>query len=146
MLRPIHGLFDRGIEPLVRRVTGGMGSDESLGSEEVLRLAREALEDARDKMLARRAARAAHHLRRAGSPGAGRRRREFIPHEGAGPGPGSTTTVGGFTSGARAFGVGARPASRPGQNSGSTISSTSWAAGVKSCNRASPAESAHVSS
>ena len=48
MLRPIHGLFDRGIEPLVRRVTGGMDSDESLGSEEVLRLAREALDDADD--------------------------------------------------------------------------------------------------
>ncbi len=48
MLRPIHGLFDRGIEPLVRRVTGGMDSDVSLGSEEVLRLAREALDDADD--------------------------------------------------------------------------------------------------
>jgi len=43
LLRPIHGLFDRGIEPLVRRVTGGASSEESLGSEEVLRLAREAL-------------------------------------------------------------------------------------------------------
>lgn len=50
MLRPIHGLFDRGIEPLVRRVTGGMDGDgdESLGSEEVLRLAREALDDLED--------------------------------------------------------------------------------------------------
>ena len=44
-LRPIHGLFDRGIEPLVRRVTGGIEGDESLGSEEVLRLAREAMEE-----------------------------------------------------------------------------------------------------
>ena len=47
-LRPIHGLFDRGIEPLVRRVTGGiegMDGEASLGSEEVLRLAREALDD-----------------------------------------------------------------------------------------------------
>ncbi|MEM9176367.1 MAG: hemolysin family protein [Myxococcota bacterium] len=48
MLRPVHGLFDRGIEPLVRRVTGGVEGDESLGSEEVLRLAREALDDVDD--------------------------------------------------------------------------------------------------
>ncbi|MAG29537.1 MAG: hypothetical protein CL908_01430 [Deltaproteobacteria bacterium] len=48
MLRPVHGLFDRAIEPLVRRVTGGMDSDESLGSEEVLRLARAALDDVDD--------------------------------------------------------------------------------------------------
>lgn len=48
MLRPVHGLFDRGIEPLVRRVTGGISGDESLGSEEVLRLAREALDDVDD--------------------------------------------------------------------------------------------------
>lgn len=45
ILRPIHGLFDRGIEPLVRRVTGGVEGEESLGSEEVLRLAREAMEE-----------------------------------------------------------------------------------------------------
>jgi CBS domain containing-hemolysin-like protein len=44
VLRPIHGLFDRAIEPLVRRVTGGTSSEDSLGSEEVLRLAREALD------------------------------------------------------------------------------------------------------
>ncbi len=48
MLRPIHGLFDRVIEPLVRRVTGGVDSNSSLGSEEVLRLAREALQDVDD--------------------------------------------------------------------------------------------------
>jgi CBS domain containing-hemolysin-like protein len=48
MLRPIHGLFDRVIEPLVRRVTGGIDSNESLGSEEVLRLAREALQNVDD--------------------------------------------------------------------------------------------------
>ena len=48
MLRPIHGLFDRGIEPLVRRVTGGAADEESLGSEDVLRLAREALDDVED--------------------------------------------------------------------------------------------------
>ena len=48
MLRPVHGLFDRGIEPLVRRVTGGIEGDESLGSEEGLRLAREALDDVED--------------------------------------------------------------------------------------------------
>ena len=45
MLRPIHGIFDRAIEPLVRRVTGGTGGEEPLGSEEVLRLAREAITD-----------------------------------------------------------------------------------------------------
>jgi CBS domain containing-hemolysin-like protein len=44
LLRPVHGLFDRGIEPLVRRVTGGASSEGSLGSEDVLRLAREALD------------------------------------------------------------------------------------------------------
>jgi len=44
VLRPIHGLFDRAIEPLVRRVTGGSSSEDSLGSEDVLRLAREALD------------------------------------------------------------------------------------------------------
>ena len=45
ILRPLHGLFDRAIEPLVRRVTGGVDGERSLGSEEVLRLAREALEE-----------------------------------------------------------------------------------------------------
>jgi putative hemolysin len=44
LLRPIHGLFDRAIEPLVRRVTGGASSEHSLGPEDVLRLAREALD------------------------------------------------------------------------------------------------------
>jgi CBS domain containing-hemolysin-like protein len=48
MLRPVHGLFDRVIEPLVRRVTGGVDSNGSLGSEDVLRLAREALQDVDD--------------------------------------------------------------------------------------------------
>ena len=48
LLRPVHGLFDRVIEPMVRRVTGGMDSDQSLGSEEVLRLARQALQDVDD--------------------------------------------------------------------------------------------------
>lgn len=47
-LRPVHGIFDRAIEPLVRRVTGGVDGDESLGSEEVLRLARAALDNADD--------------------------------------------------------------------------------------------------
>jgi len=42
LLRPIHSLFDRVIEPTVRRITGGRNSDESLSSEEVLRLARAA--------------------------------------------------------------------------------------------------------
>jgi putative hemolysin len=48
MLRPIHGLFDRVIEPLVRRVTGEMDGEGPLGSEDVLRLAREALRDVED--------------------------------------------------------------------------------------------------
>ena len=48
ILRPVHGLFDRVIEPMVRRVTGGIDSDGSLGSEDVLRLAREALSDIED--------------------------------------------------------------------------------------------------
>jgi len=48
ILRPLHGLFDRAIEPLVRRVTGGVDGERSLGSEEVLRLAREALDSVED--------------------------------------------------------------------------------------------------
>lgn len=48
MLRPVHGLFDRVIEPLVRRVTGGIDKDGPIGSEQVLRLAREALRDVED--------------------------------------------------------------------------------------------------
>jgi putative hemolysin len=43
LLRPIHVVFDRGIEPLVRWITGSApGSDDSLSPEEVLRLARQA--------------------------------------------------------------------------------------------------------
>ncbi|MGH0036267.1 MAG: hemolysin family protein [Myxococcota bacterium] len=41
-LRPIHLLFDRGIEPAVRRITGGVGHEEGLSAEEVLRLAQKA--------------------------------------------------------------------------------------------------------
>jgi CBS domain containing-hemolysin-like protein len=48
ILRPVHGLFDRVIEPMVRRVTGGVDREGSLGSEDVLRLAREALRDVED--------------------------------------------------------------------------------------------------
>jgi CBS domain containing-hemolysin-like protein len=48
LLRPLHGVFDRVIEPMVRRVTGGMDKNVSLGTEEVLRLAREALHDVDD--------------------------------------------------------------------------------------------------
>lgn len=48
ILRPVHGLFDHVIEPLVRRVTGGANSDQSLSSEEVLRLARAAMSDVVD--------------------------------------------------------------------------------------------------
>jgi CBS domain containing-hemolysin-like protein len=44
LLRPVHALFDRILEPLVARITGGQGSDEALSSEEVLRLARMARE------------------------------------------------------------------------------------------------------
>ena len=40
--RPVHGLFDRVIEPVVRRIAGGTGSEETLTSEDVLRIAREA--------------------------------------------------------------------------------------------------------
>ena len=40
LLRPVHGLFDRVIEPIVRRLTGGVQSPEGLSSEEVLRMAR----------------------------------------------------------------------------------------------------------
>ena len=40
-LRPAHAVFDRVLEPLVARVTGGRG-EEGLSSEEVLRLARAA--------------------------------------------------------------------------------------------------------
>ncbi len=43
-LRPIHALFDRVLEPLVARITGGKGTDSALSSEEVLRLARMARE------------------------------------------------------------------------------------------------------
>lgn len=42
-LRPIHAIFDRVLEPLVARVTGGRG-DDGMSSEEVLRLARTARE------------------------------------------------------------------------------------------------------
>jgi len=44
LLRPLHLLFDRMIEPIVRRVTGGVDGETSLSSEAVLRLAREAHE------------------------------------------------------------------------------------------------------
>lgn len=44
VVRPIHALFDRVIEPVVRRITGGSQADHSLSSEEVLRLARAALD------------------------------------------------------------------------------------------------------
>jgi CBS domain containing-hemolysin-like protein len=46
VLRPVHRLFDQAIEPLVRRVTGGVDAEESLGSEEVLRLARALVDEA----------------------------------------------------------------------------------------------------
>jgi putative hemolysin len=43
-LRPVHSLFDRVIEPLVARITGGQDSAEALSSEAVLRMARSAHE------------------------------------------------------------------------------------------------------
>ena len=50
VLRPVHAVFDRGIEPLVRRITGGGASDdgEALSPEDVLRLARQAREHGSD--------------------------------------------------------------------------------------------------
>ena len=49
LLRPVHALFDRGIEPLVRRITGTpAGGEESLSPEDVLRLARQAREEGAD--------------------------------------------------------------------------------------------------
>jgi putative hemolysin len=44
LLRPVHALIDRVLEPLVARITGGRGSEDALSSEEVLRLARMARE------------------------------------------------------------------------------------------------------
>jgi putative hemolysin len=43
-LRPLHSLFDRVIEPLVARITGGRDSGDALSSEDVLRAARSARE------------------------------------------------------------------------------------------------------
>lgn len=49
LLRPVHAIFDRGIEPLVRRITGGGDAGSgSLSSEDVLRLARQAVDDGSD--------------------------------------------------------------------------------------------------
>jgi CBS domain containing-hemolysin-like protein len=45
MLRPVHALFDKVIEPIVRRATGGAESEGGLTSEEVLRLARDVREE-----------------------------------------------------------------------------------------------------
>ena len=44
LLRPLHALFDRVLEPVVRRITGGPAHEAALSSEEVLRLARYARE------------------------------------------------------------------------------------------------------
>jgi putative hemolysin len=43
-VRPIHALFDRVLEPLVARITGGRGGEDALSSEAVLRMARSARE------------------------------------------------------------------------------------------------------
>lgn len=45
LLRPLHALFDRVIDPIVRRATGGVDSGGGLSPEAVLRLAREIRED-----------------------------------------------------------------------------------------------------
>jgi len=45
LLRPIHRLFDKVIDPVVRRATGGAADDEGMSPEEVLRLARAVRED-----------------------------------------------------------------------------------------------------
>jgi CBS domain containing-hemolysin-like protein len=42
LLRPVHGLFDRAIEPLLQRVVGGSGAQAPISVEELLRLARSA--------------------------------------------------------------------------------------------------------
>ncbi len=41
LLRPVHALLDRVIDPIVRRATGGVDSNGGLSPEEVLRFARE---------------------------------------------------------------------------------------------------------
>ena len=45
ILRPLHAIFDRVIDPIVRRATGGVDSNGGLSPEEVLRIAREARDD-----------------------------------------------------------------------------------------------------
>ena len=53
VLRPLHGLIDRIVEPAIRRFTGDRAGQESgLSSEEVLRLARTARDRAEDKPMA----------------------------------------------------------------------------------------------
>ncbi|MCZ6464642.1 MAG: hemolysin family protein [Proteobacteria bacterium] len=42
LLRPVHAIFDRVLEPAVRRITGGSHSEPGLSAEEVLRMARKA--------------------------------------------------------------------------------------------------------
>ena len=51
VLRPVHALFDLGIEPLVRWITGGgtASSDDSLSPEDVLRMARQARDEGDDQ-------------------------------------------------------------------------------------------------
>ncbi len=46
LLRPVHWLFDRVLEPLVRRVVGGVETDGGTSAESVLRLARASREEA----------------------------------------------------------------------------------------------------
>jgi Mg2+/Co2+ transporter CorB len=48
LLRPMHALFDRVIEPIVRRATGGIEYEDGLSPEEVLRLARSVREDEKE--------------------------------------------------------------------------------------------------
>jgi CBS domain containing-hemolysin-like protein len=39
VLRPVHVAYDRWLEPLVKRISGGAGADESIPPDEVLRIA-----------------------------------------------------------------------------------------------------------
>jgi putative hemolysin len=48
ILRPVHLLFDRIVEPVVRRMGGGADSASPMGTEEVLRMARRTREGAPD--------------------------------------------------------------------------------------------------
>ena len=53
LLRPLHGIIDRLVQPAIRRISGGKGTGtESFSPEEVLRLARAARDGAAGKQMA----------------------------------------------------------------------------------------------